>query len=83
MHISLHGSTRRLVYAGLQWPLNCGCGCAKAFAIFAEAHLVPSCLGMAHSRSHVALSCGVFKRGLPNALVLADADSGGPTASQD
>jgi hypothetical protein len=82
VHMSLHVSTRPLVNAGL--PLkSCGCGCAKAFAIFAEAHLVPELFG----DGTFAVTCGTelwgFKRGLPNALVPADADSGGPIASQD
>ena len=76
VHISLHVSVRRLVYSGLH-------GCAKGFAIFAEAHLVPELFG----DGTFAVTCGTelwgFKRGLPNALVPADADSGGPIASQD
>lgn len=59
------------------------CRLLQFFAAGLEAHLVPNCLGMAHSRSHVTLCCaGVFKRGLPNAPVLVAADSGGHIASQ-
>ena len=75
VRVYIHVPTRLLIY---QWPhMDVQKRCRFCRVGISSG---PELLGMAHSRSHVALCCGVFKRGLPNALVLAD--TGGPIASQ-